>query len=123
MADHEKLVFMVTHGPKDPELATIPFVMADAALASDVAVVIGVQGDGVYLAHKGEAAIIHAEGFPPLSKLMSDFRELGGTMLVCGPCLKSRGLTAPDDLIDGTEVVAAGRFISEITSATNSLVY
>ena len=54
---------------------------------------------------------------------MSDFRELGGTMLVCGPCLKSRGLTAPDDLIDGTEVVAAGRFISEITSATNSLVY
>ena len=26
MADHEKLVFMVTHGPKDPELATIPFV-------------------------------------------------------------------------------------------------
>ncbi len=38
MADNEKLVFMVTHGPEDPELATIPFVMAVAALASDVEV-------------------------------------------------------------------------------------
>ena len=29
----------------------------------------------------------------------------------------------PEDLIDGIEVVAAGRFITEITSATNSLTY
>ena len=123
MADNEKLVFMVTHGPKDPELATIPFVMACAALASDVSVVIGFQGDGVCLTHKGEAETVRAAEFAPLSKLMSDFRELGGTMLVCSPCIKSRGLTAPDDLIDGAEVVAAGRFIAEITSARNSLVY
>jgi predicted peroxiredoxin len=44
-------------------------------------------------------------------------------MLVCGPCINSRGITAPDDLIEGAEVVAAGRFVAEITSATNSLVY
>ena len=123
MADNEKLVFMVTHGPKDPELATIPFVMACAALASDVAVVVGFQGDGVCLVHRGEAETVRAAEFAPLSKLMSDFRELGGTMLVCSPCIKSRGLSAPDDLIDGAEVVAAGRFIAEITSAKNSLVY
>jgi predicted peroxiredoxin len=48
--------------------------------------------------------------------------ELGGKLLVCGPCIKSRGI-APDDLIEGAEIVAAGRFIAEITSATNSLVY
>ena len=29
----------------------------------------------------------------------------------------------PEDLIEGAEVVAAGRFVAEITSATNSLVY
>ena len=28
MADNEKLVITVTHGPDEPELATIPFVMA-----------------------------------------------------------------------------------------------
>jgi uncharacterized protein involved in oxidation of intracellular sulfur len=53
---------------------------------------------------------------------MDDVRELGGKLLVCGPCIKSREI-APDDLVDGTEVVAAGRFVAEITSATNSLVY
>ena len=40
---------MVTHGPDDPELATIPFVMAGAAVASDVEVVMGFQGNGVLL--------------------------------------------------------------------------
>ena len=53
MADNEKLVFMVTHGPSEAELATIPFVMAGAALASDVAVVIGFQGDAVRLMAAG----------------------------------------------------------------------
>jgi predicted peroxiredoxin len=119
----EKLVFMVTHGPDDPELATIPFVMAGAALASDVAAVIGLQGEAVRLAIKGVTDTVEAPAFPPLAKLLADFQELGGVLLVCAPCLKNRGIAAPDDLIKGAEVVAAGRFIAEITSATNSLTY
>jgi predicted peroxiredoxin len=122
MADTEKLVFMVTRGPGEAELATIPFVMAAAALASDVAVAMGFQGDGVELLKAGVAETVAAEGFPPLAKLLADVRELGGTLLVCSPCLKSRGITA-DDLVAGAELVAAGRFIVEITSATNALVY
>ena len=122
MADTEKLVFMVLHGPDHPEHATIPFVMAGAALASDVQVVLGFQADGVELVRKGGADAVEAAGFPPLKKLMDDVRELGGIFLVCGPCTKSRGIDA-GDLVEGAEVVAAGRFIAEITSATNSLVY
>jgi predicted peroxiredoxin len=122
MADSEKLVFMITHGPDHPEHATIPFVMAAAALASDVQVVIGFQAEGVELVRAGVAEGIEAPGFPPLKKLLDDVRELGGVLLVCGPCLKSRDI-APDDLVAGAEVVAAARFIAEITSATNSLVY
>jgi uncharacterized protein involved in oxidation of intracellular sulfur len=122
MSDTEKLVFMVLHGPDHPEHATIPFVMGCAALASDVQVVLGFQADGVELVRAGVVDSVHAAGFPPLAKLMGDFRELGGTMLVCGPCTNSRGITAAD-LVDGAEVVAAGRFVAEITSATNSLVY
>jgi predicted peroxiredoxin len=122
MADREKLVFMVLHGPKQPEHATIPFVMGCAALASDVDVVIGLQADGVELAQVGGVDAVEAAGFPPLARLVADFRELGGHLLVCKPCLSSRGV-APEDLLDGAEVVAAARFIAEITSATNSLVY
>jgi predicted peroxiredoxin len=119
----EKLVFMVTRGHADAELATIPFVMAAAALASDVAVVMGFQGDAVELMKTGVAETVAAEGFPPLAKLLDDVRDLGGQLLVCNPCLRSRGIAIPDDLVAGAEVVAAGRFVAEITSATNVLTY
>ncbi len=121
MATQEKLVIMATHGPQDAELATIPFVMGCAALATDVAVVIGLQADGVCLVHEGEAATVQAAGFPPLAKLLDDFREFGGTLLVCAPCATSRGFI--ETLVPGAEVVAAARFVAEVTSATNALVY
>jgi predicted peroxiredoxin len=119
----EKLVIMVTHGPEHPEHVTIPFVMAVAALASDVEAVIGLQAEGVEIAVKGRSDSVTAEGFPPLSKLMSDYMELGGKLLLCGPCLKSRQIDAATQLVENAEVVAAARFVAEITSATNALVY
>ena len=122
MAETEKLVIMVTHGPNDPEPATIPFVMAVAAMASDVEVAIGLQASGVELAVKGAADGVQARGFPPLAKLLDDFRELGGRLLVCGPCINGRQIDAAR-FAENAEVVAAGRFVAEITSATNALVY
>ena len=74
MADAEKLVFMVLHGPSHPEHATIPFVMACAALASDVEVVMGFQADGVELVRAGVADGIAAAGFPPLAKLLAELQ-------------------------------------------------
>ena len=121
MAERQKLVIMATHGVEDPERATIPFVMGCAALASDVDVVIGFQAEAVCLVHQGEAATVEAAGFPPLAKLLADFQGLGGTLLVCTPCAKSRGIT--ESLIAGTELVAAARFVAEVTSATSTLSY
>jgi len=118
----EKLVIMVTHGPDEAELATIPFVMAGAALASDVEIVMGFQAEGVRLAQDGIADKVEAPEFAPLRELLPTIREMGGKFLVCNPCIKSRQIPA-EALIEGAEVVAAARFIAEITSATNSLVY
>jgi predicted peroxiredoxin len=119
---HEKLVIMVTHGPEDPELATIPFAMAGAAVASDVDVVMGFQGEGCMLMKKGVAESVAAPEFAPLGDLVGTIRELGGKFLVCSPCVKSRGL-GEDDLVEGAEIVAAGRFVAEVTDADKSLVY
>jgi predicted peroxiredoxin len=121
MAATEKLVILCTHGPDDPELATVPLVMACAALASDIEAVVGFQGDGVRLMHKGEADAVRTPEFPPLAKLLADFHELGGKSLVCAPCVKSRAIG--DALVDGAEIVAAGRFVAEVTSAKNVLTY
>ena len=122
MNENEKLVIMVTRGPDEPELATIPFVMAGAAVASDVDVVMGFQVEGVLLVKQGVAETVEAPEFTPLRDLLKTIGEFGGKLLVCSPCLKSRGLTQAD-LIDGAEIVAAGRFVAEVTSATSSLVY
>jgi predicted peroxiredoxin len=119
----EKLVFMVTHSPDHQEHVSIPFVMAVAALASDVEAVIGLQAGGVELAVKGRADSVAAEGFPPLAKLMNDYLELGGKLLVCGPCVKARQIDPATQFVENAEVVAAARFIAEITSATNALTY
>ncbi len=119
----EKLLLMVTHGPEDPERATIPFVMATAAQASEVEVVLGFQANGVMLIRKGCAEHVFAAGFPPLKELMDMYIEAGGKMLVCGPCVKSRQLNPETDFIQGATVVNAATFVKECTEATNVLVY
>ena len=122
MAEPEKLVIIATHGIREPEMATIPFVMAGAALASDVAVVMAFQADAIELLKAGAVETVLAAGFPPLAKLYADVRALGGSLLACSPCMTARGIT-PADLVEGAEVVAAGRLIAEVTSATTTLTY
>jgi predicted peroxiredoxin len=119
----EKLILMCTHGPEDPERATIPFVMATAAQASDVDVVIGLQVDGVLLAKKGVAETIAAPAFPPLKELLDIYLESGGKLLVCGPCVKSRQINPETDFVTGATVVNAATFVKEVSEATNALVY
>ncbi len=119
----EKLILMCTHGPEDPERATIPFVMATAAQASDVETLIGFQASGVMLVRNGCAEHVFAAGFPPLKDLMDAFVEAGGKMYVCGPCVQSRKLDPAKDFVAGAQVVNAATFVKEVTEATNVLVY
>jgi predicted peroxiredoxin len=119
----EKLILMCTHGPEDAERATIPFVMATAAQASEVDVVIGLQASGVLLAKKGVAEGIAAPAFPPLKELLDIYLESGGKILVCGPCVKSRQINPETDFVPGATVVNAATFVKECTEATNVLVY
>jgi predicted peroxiredoxin len=118
----KKLVLMVTHGPENSELATIPFVMAVTALASDVDVLMGFQGNGVMLTIKGMADHVAASGFPPLKDLLKTYIESSGKMYVCGPCVGSR-MIAQQDLIQGATIVGAATFVAECVTATNVLVY
>jgi predicted peroxiredoxin len=118
----KKLFIMVTNGPENAELATIPFVMATAAQAGDVDVVMGFQGNGSMLAVEGMAEHVAASGFPALSVLRDTYLEAGGKMYVCGPCVGSRQFTS-EDLVEGAEIVGAATFVSESLEATQALIY
>ncbi len=118
----EKIVIIATHGPDDQERATLPFVMANGALVLDVEAVVILQGNAVQLANREIHKHVFAPGLPPLMKLISDFMELGGKLLVCTPCIKERHLDK-EMLVDGSEPIAAARVITEILESNGVLSY
>jgi uncharacterized protein involved in oxidation of intracellular sulfur len=119
----EKILYLSTHGDENIDKASIPFVLANGALSMDVNATIILQANAVVIAKKGFVDTLPAAGgFPPMQKLLSDFTELGGTLQVCGPCIKERGIT-PDDLIDGATVTAAGQVNIAAIEADAVFVY
>ena len=118
----EKIIYLATHGAEDPERASLPFVLANAALVMEVEAVVGLQGASVFLAKKGMLEHVHSAGFAPLKQLVDSFLELGGRLLVCVPCIQERKIDL-EDLIDNAVPTAGGALTEEILSANATLVY
>jgi predicted peroxiredoxin len=121
MSDTEKLVVFATHGPEDPDRASLPFVMANAALVMDVQAVVVLQGTAVLLAQPTVSDYVRAQAFPPLKELIASFLAQGGKLLVCTPCVKERGIQGL--LLPQGELVAAARVIQEALEAKAVLSY
>ena len=119
----EKIVIIATHGGEDPERASLPFVMGNAALAMEVdEVIIALQGTGVTLAKKGCYEHVFAGGLDPLKKLVDSFVELGGKILVCAPCIKERQITQ-EMLLPMAKVTAGGTLVQHCIEADAVLNY
>jgi len=83
-----KIGLVVTHSANDPELATLPFMLATAALAMDVEPVVILQSEGVRLAVAGGAQAAAAEGLAPVADLMGAVLAAGHRVMVCGSCMR-----------------------------------
>jgi uncharacterized protein len=119
----EKILYIGTCGGEDPERASMPFVMACAAMAMDVKAMICLQGNAVYVAKKGYVdTMLPGGGFPPMNKLVQDFIELGGKITVCTPCIQGRNIEETD-LIDGAKPTAAGAVNIEALESDAVFVY
>ncbi len=118
----QKLVIVVTHGSEYPEIATLPFVVGNAALAMEARATIILQSNAVELATKGIYEHVFAGGFDPLQKLVATFLENGGTLLACIPCLEHRKIPV-DRLLEGTQPVKAGRVVVELLEASSVVSY
>jgi len=118
----EKVVYIATHAGEDPERASLPFILGNAALAMDMKAVVALQANGVYLAKKGYVDNVFTHAHPPLKELVQSFLELGGKILVCAPCIEERQISA-DELIEGAQVMAGATLTSELMSASIMLTY
>jgi len=67
-----KLLVSITNAKNDTDRATVGCVVANASVASGVDTVIFLSTEGVRLSQEGYADDIHAEGFAPVKKLLTD---------------------------------------------------
>lgn len=119
----EKILYINTSGEENMEKASMPFVLANAAMAMDIEAKVVMQGPSVTLAQKGFADKLGSGGgFPPIGKLISDFLELGGEIMVCVPCMEKRNITV-DDLVPGAVTTAAGKVNLAALEADAVLVF
>lgn len=118
----EKIVYISTNGVENPEKASLPFVLANAAMVMEVETLVVLQGPAVFLARKGCLEHVHAAGFVPLKELVEAFFEQGGRMGVCVPCIQERKIDV-SDLIEDAIPMAGGTLTEEILSANATLVY
>jgi len=116
------LVINLTHSADDPDRTSVAMVVAGASVASAQETTVFLSSEGTRLAQKGVADSLHEEGFAPLSELVPSFVEAGGTILVCSPCAKKRGIEA-DDLIDGATIVGGATLVGLLADGAGSLSF
>ncbi len=112
----------LTHSKDNTDKATVAFVIANAAVGSDQDTLVFLSTEGVRLAVNGYADDIHEDGFAPLKELMTNFAEVGGTIYVCSPCFKKRGLDE-NNLVPGAKIVGGAKLVEFLAGGTPSVSY
>ena len=110
-----KFLVNLTSGLDNTDKATVAFVVANAAVASDKEVIVFLSTEAVRLSQKGVADAVHEEGFAPLKELMDNFAANGGRMFVCSPCFKKRALDE-NALVAGAAVVGGAKLVEFMTT-------
>ena len=117
-----KFVISLTCAKDDTDRATVAFVVANAAVASDKQTVVFLSTEGTRLSQKGYADDIHEQGFAPLKQLMANFAEAGGQIYVCSPCFKKRTLDE-NNLVAGAVIVGGAKLVEFMGDGAPSVSY
>lgn len=116
------LVVKVTHSHDDPERAHLGCNVASVALASGLDVHVFLAVEGVHLARPGGADGLEVPEAPPITDLLEALYA-GGTVTVCTPCARRRGLDAAD-FRDGTVLAGSAQFVALLAAeGATALVY
>jgi predicted peroxiredoxin len=117
-----KLCVSLSYAKDNTDRATVAFVIANAAVASDKDTLVFLSIEGVRVAEKGYADDIHEEGFAPLKELMTNFANAGGKIWVCSPCFNKRKLD-PNALVDGATIVGGAKLVEFLSDGSPCVSY
>src|SRR3977135_1551816 len=117
-----KFCVSLTFAKDNTDKATVAFVVANAAVASDKETVVFLSIEAVRLSQGGSADGIHEEGFAPLKELMDNFAKAGGRMFVCSPCFKKRKLDE-NGLVAGASIVGGAKLVEFLSDGSPCVSY
>ena len=112
----------LTCAKDNSDKATVAFVVANAAAASDKDTMVFLSTEGVRLSQRGYADDVHEEGFSPLKDLMENFVKAGGKIFVCSPCFKRRGLDE-NRLVGGATIVGGAKLVEFLSGGSPCVTY
>ena len=92
MADSAKVVINLATGLDDGERVTVALLVAGAAVEQGRPVTMFLTKEAVRLALPGYASGTACDGCPPIARLLEQFAEGGGELLVCPVCFNARKL-------------------------------
>ncbi|MBA3420551.1 MAG: DsrE family protein [Thermoleophilaceae bacterium] len=101
-----KVVVNLATGLEDAERVTVAFLVGGAAVEQGREVTMFLTKEAVRLALPGHGEAVACEGCPPLSRLLEQYSEGGGTLLVCPICFNARKLSE-GDLADNARLAGA----------------
>ena len=117
-----KFCVTLSFAKDNTDKATVAFVVANAAAASEKETLVFLSIEGVRLSQKGFADDIREEGFAPLKDLMDNFVKAGGKIWVCSPCFKKRGLSEAN-LVAGATIVGGAKLVEFLSAGAPSVSY
>ena len=117
-----KFSVSLTCAKDNTDKATVAFVIANAAAASDKTTVVFLSTEAVRLAVQGYADDIHEDGFAPLKDLIASFAAAGGTIWVCSPCFKKRALDE-NRLVAGATIVGGAKLVEFLSDGSPCVSY
>ena len=117
-----KFCVSLTCAKDNTDKATVAFVIANAAVASDKETLVFLNIEGVRVSQKGYADDIHEDGFAPLKELVENFVKAGGQIYVCSPCFKKRKLDE-NNLVPGATIVGGAKLVEFMSENCPSVSY
>ncbi len=100
-----KVLINLATGLEDPERVTVALLVGGAAVQRGETVAMWLTKEAVRLALPGHAEGVACDGCPPLSRLVEQYAEGGGQLLVCPICFNARkldeGALAPNASLAG----------------------
>ena len=87
-----KVLINLATGLEDAERVTVAFLVGGASVQRGQTTAMWLTKEAVRLALPGQAEGVACEGCPPLPKLVEQYAEGGGQLLVCPICFNAKKL-------------------------------